>query len=80
MITTIKMWGNSQAVRLPKNLLNSLNISVDDELQISIEDDKIVLEKVKYRHMTIQERFEKYDSKCNEEEVDRRKPEGKEIW
>ena len=81
MITSIKNWGNSQAIRIPKQLLDKLNITEDDHLEITEEDNRIVIKKIDFRqHKTIEERFAEYDGEYNAEEVDWGKPEGKEIW
>jgi len=81
LITSIKNWGNSQAIRIPKQLLDKLNITEDDHLEITEEDNRIVIKKIDFRqHKTIEERFAEYDGEYNAEEVDWGKPEGKEIW
>ena len=35
----VRPWGNSQGIRIPKNILEKLNIGISDTLQIEIEDD-----------------------------------------
>lgn len=45
MNITIKKWGNSQGIIIPKPILSSLGVSVDDELNLEIKDDKIILSK-----------------------------------
>ena len=47
MTTTIQKWGNSQGVRIPKILLDSINWSENEEVSINIEEDKLVIEKAK---------------------------------
>lgn len=46
MNITIKKWGNSQGIVLPKTVLSSLGVSVDDELNLELKDDKIILSRV----------------------------------
>ena len=41
----IKTWGNSQGIRIPKNILEKLGLHVSDTLQIEVIDDSIVLKK-----------------------------------
>jgi antitoxin MazE len=43
MITTIQKWGNSLGVRLPKKLIDSLSFGEFDEVNISIEKNKIII-------------------------------------
>ena len=41
----IQRWGNSNAVRLPHEILDSMGLSSDDEIVISLEGDSIVISK-----------------------------------
>lgn len=41
----IQKWGNSNAVRLPHEILESLGLGSDDEIMISVEGDSIVISK-----------------------------------
>ncbi len=45
MNITIKKWGNSQGVIIPKLVLSSLGLSVDDNLSLDFDDEKIILSK-----------------------------------
>ena len=48
----IKTWGNSQGIRIPKNILEKLGLHVSDTLQIEVIDDSIVLKKAfKHKHL-----------------------------
>ena len=42
----IRKWGNSQAIRIPKNYLDSLGIKENDPVSLSLEDNSIVIKKV----------------------------------
>lgn len=46
MRSVIKKWGNSAAVRLPAPLLKSLQLGIEDVVDIRIENGCIVLEPV----------------------------------
>lgn len=35
----IKKWGNSSAIRIPKNILDSMNLGTDSELEISVDKE-----------------------------------------
>ena len=41
----IRSWGNSQGIRIPKNILEKLNLKTSDILDLEIKDDTIVLRK-----------------------------------
>ena len=47
MVATVSKWGNSQGLRLPKNVIKELHLSIGDKVKISVEDGKIILEPIK---------------------------------
>lgn len=75
---TVRPWGNSQGIRIPKNILEKLNIGISDTLQIEIEDDAIVLKKT-FKHKTFEERVAEYDGKISVCDFDWGEPVGKEL-
>ena len=75
---TVRPWGNSQGIRIPKNILEKLNIGISDTLQIEIEDDAIALKKT-IKHKTFEERVAEYDGKISVCDFDWGEPVGKEL-
>ena len=49
MTIKIQKWGNSQGIRIPKVILDELSISDKDELEIKVEDNKILIENIGQR-------------------------------
>ena len=49
---TIQKWGNSHAVRLPKNLIDSAGLQENDLVEIIAEKDQLTIKKKK-RHLTL---------------------------
>jgi antitoxin MazE len=49
MQSHVKKWGNSQGLRLPQELLRKVNLAVGDEVEISVEDQKLVITKSRRR-------------------------------
>lgn len=47
MTATISKWGNSQGLRLPKDIVNDLHLHVGDLVNIFIEDSKVIIEPIK---------------------------------
>ncbi len=43
MLTKIQKWGNIQGLRLPKNLLNDVQLGVGDDVDISVKDGVIIV-------------------------------------
>ena len=74
----VKPWGNSQGIRIPRNILEKLNISISDTLQIDVVGDAIVLKKT-FKHKTFEERLEEYDGKISICDFEWGEPLGKEI-
>ena len=53
MTATISIWGNSQGLRFPKDIMNQLSLSIGDKVRIFVENHKIVLEPVKPKRKKI---------------------------
>ena len=47
MTATISKWGNSQGLRLPKDIIDALHIGIGDKINIFIKDNKVILEPIK---------------------------------
>ena len=80
MFTNIQKWGNSQGIRIPKNILEEANLSNNDTVNIIVQDKKIVIEKVAQQRKNIKELFANYHEVYNPIQIDWGKTEGKEIW
>lgn len=53
MITQVKKWGNSQGLRLSKELLAELQIAVGDTVEVAVRDGALVItpaRRVRGRH------------------------------
>lgn len=80
MNTQIKAWGNSQGVRLSKEMLNKAGIILNEILKVDVSEGKIILSK-KFRHKTLEERVAEYGGKLSlDGEYDWGDPVGKEAW
>lgn len=89
MYTVVQKWGNSHGIRLPKTLLEELNIRENDRVEITRQDNTISIKKAAvHPHKTLEERLTAYYGKPLGEikrlddcpEVDWGKPEGDEAW
>jgi len=74
----IRAWGNSQAIRIPKSIMDQMNISVSDVMDIDVEDDAIVIRK-SFQHKSFKERLAAYDGKISICTFDWGEPAGKEL-
>lgn len=81
-ITTIQKWGNSQGIRIPKRLLDSLQWHKGEKIILSTKDNKLLIEQApQNQRKNIKELFKGFNpenySPC---EVDWGKPVGEELW
>ncbi len=80
MQAQVKQWGNSQGIRLPKEVLKSAGISVNEILDVTVSNGVITLEKT-MRHKTLEERAMEYGGRLMlDGEYDWGEPVGREVW
>ncbi|MEW6624403.1 MAG: AbrB/MazE/SpoVT family DNA-binding domain-containing protein [Bacillota bacterium] len=81
MMAKIQKWGNSQGIRIPKQLLAIASIKEDDEVELIAEYDKIIIRRAKKeKNYTIQELFAEYNTEHAPEEEEWGPPMGREEW
>lgn len=80
MTTNIQKWGNSQGLRIPKILLDTLNWAEGQPIEIVLKEDEIVLKSAKVKKKSIQELFADYQGDYQPSEMEWGEPEGKEVW
>ncbi len=86
--TSIRRWGNSQGIRLSKEILAQMNLQENDTVGINIYDGKMTVEKInKPKYLNLQERLEAFYKRPIDEiyvestqEVDVGDPVGNEQW
>lgn len=67
MESRLQKWGNSDGIRIPSSFLKSLNLKTNDKVELTQEKDKIIISKPKKKHLTLEERFELFESLSAEE-------------
>ena len=45
METRLQKWGNSVGIRIPSNILKSLNLKTNDKIILEQEENKIIIKK-----------------------------------
>ena len=80
MTTTIQKWGNSQGVRIPKMILDTVKWAEDEQIMIIVHNGKLIMEKAKSKRKNIKELFADYQGNYDPIEIDWGNPEGEEIW
>lgn len=80
MQTQVKSWGNSQGIRLPKEILQDAGIALNEILEVTVTNGVITLAKT-FKHKTLEERAAEFDGKLNlDGEYDWGQPVGREVW
>ena len=80
MEVRLQKWGNSMGIRIPSSLLKSLDLNLNDKIDIKEEDNKIIISKSKKQNISLKERFDKYNGENLSKEFEWDEPVGKEIW
>lgn len=86
--TAIRKWGNSQGIRLSKEIMTKMEFKENDEIKISINNGKMTIEKInRPKYLNLTERLEAFYNRPideiyveNTQEVDVGDPVGDEQW
>ena len=82
MLAKIQKWGNSQGLRLTKNLLADAQLEVGDEVDINVKDGIMIVTPVKRirgRH-NLKDLVAGIPEDYQTDEIDWGEPVGKEVW
>ena len=80
MATKVQKWGNSLAVRLPREVAEKFRLSEGTNVLIQPEGKKIVIRPAKEKEETLEELVAKITPENRHEEVDWGRPRGREVW
>jgi len=82
MVTKVQKWGNSQGLRLPKQVLKDARISIGDDVDVTARDGVIVIAPVRRVRgkQSLQELVAGIPKNYEPEEIDWGKPVGREAW
>lgn len=80
MLLTVRKWGNSLAIRIPKSFAKEVGLDSESEVNLVLEDGRLVIEPVNSKDQSL----EKFLSMVTEEnlhsEIEFGALEGREIW
>jgi len=82
MLAKIQKWGNSQGLRLAKNLLADAQLGVGDEVDISVKEGVMIVapsNRIRGRHK-LKDLVARIPENYQSEELDWGEPVGKEAW
>ena len=78
MTVKLQKWGNSMGVRIPKSIIEKVNLEENDELIIEQQDGKIVIFPAK-KKLSLSDMMDQVTPE-NLHGEDKFKPEGNEVW
>lgn len=80
MRVQVKPWGNSQGIRISKDILREADVEIDDVLEVKVVNGMITLVKP-FRHKTLEERAAAFNGNLNlDGEYNWGEPVGREVW
>ena len=80
MEARLQKWGNSNGIRIPKNILKSLNLKTNDAIKLEQVEDKIIISKKSKEKISLAEKFKKYQGKNLAKDFSWDDSIGKELW
>jgi antitoxin MazE len=78
MTSQVSKWGNSQGIRIPKKLLQSAKLNLNDKVVISVEGNTLIIEPEVKKSLSWY--LEGYERPLPEESWEKKEPTGREVW
>ena len=79
-VSKIQKWGNSQGIRIPKKMLETLDLKVNDSISIEEGENCLKIKKVEEKLSNIDKLFLNYEDEYEKIDLDWDNEVGKEIW
>jgi antitoxin MazE len=80
MQTTIRKWGNSLAVRIPKAFVKEAHVACGTPVELSVDDGKIVIDPRTEPEYRLQDLLKGVTKRNLHAEVDTGEAVGREVW
>ena len=80
MEARLQRWGNSVGIRIPSNILKSLDLKINDILELKEENEKIIIIKSETKKISLERKFKDYKGENLAKEFNWDDPKGREIW
>ena len=80
MDAVIRKWGNSLAVRLPMTVVNAAHFKLEQKVDISVKDGRIIIEPLHKPTYALEDLLQGITAENCHGEVDFGKPAGKEAF
>jgi antitoxin MazE len=82
MVTKVQSWGNSQGLRLSKQVLADVHVSVGDDVDVAVRDGVIVVTPIERTRgkVSLRKLVARIPKGYKPEEIDWGTPAGREVW
>jgi len=80
MLATVSKWGNSRAVRIPKELALETGLDFGSKVELILENGELRIVPVKEPRYTLEELVAQITPENRHSAVDWGPPVGKEVW
>ena len=78
-VSKIQKWGNSQGIRIPKKMLETLDLKVNDSISIEEGENCLKIKKVEEKLSNIDKLFLNYDGEYEKIDLNWDNEVGKEV-
>lgn len=79
-ITAVGKWGNSPAVRIPKQVMGLAGLAEGDQVSFEVEAPGVIVVRARKTQPTLEDLVERITPKNRHSETDWGKPAGTEAW
>ena len=80
MNATVQKWGNSLALRIPKNLADDVDLHQGSVVELEVVEGDMVVKPKKERKLSLRQMVKRITKKNLHAETDWGRPMGKETW
>lgn len=82
MVTKVQKWGNSQGLRLSKEVLSEAEIGLGDAVKVTVEDGVIMITPARQRRSkhSLRDLVSRIPKHAKLTELDWGPPAGREVW
>ncbi len=79
-VLSIKHWGNNLGVRLPQAVAREAHLQADQQVRVSVEAGRVIIEPLPVAELSLEERLQRFDPARHGGEAMAAPPVGAEKW
>jgi antitoxin MazE len=80
MITRVRKWGNSLALRIPKSFAAEVGLQTDSSVEVSLADGKLVIAPIAKSRLTLKQLLAQVTDENLHHEIETGPAQGNEAW